>query len=264
MVRMADHVCRNCKAPLDGDTRRRYCSTKCKKEFNYNVSTGKSTAPEVRSVPEYVKNARALAERKLADMTVLDDEVREVMREEVRKHITERVKDRVIGATDLMGEMLPLAMARLYEDLESQDWARYSRAAAIVMRYTMMIANQDADGADLGRITVVHEIPGQDPVEFVLPDTELGHEVAHQIQKRLPATVDSDTIYDPDNPEDFEANWEQCYKCHERRHPDSLRVHDDHRWICVTCRYKHDAEMSKAEVPLGGNDEALYHPPSQV
>jgi len=253
--------CRNCKAPLDGDTRRRYCSNGCKKQFNYRVGEGKSTSPDIRTVPEYVKQARALAERKLADMTVLDDEVREVMREEIRKHITERVKDRVLGATDLMGEMLPLAMARLYEDLESADWARYSRAAAIVMRYTMMIANADADGSDLGRITVVHEIPGQDPVEFVLPDTELGHAVAGEIQKRLPASFDSEKVYDPDQPEAFEAEWSACYTCHERKHPDALRIHDHKgdvtRYICVTCKYKKDAELSKSVDPLRQDDGTL-------
>lgn len=264
--------CRNCQAPLDGDTRRRYCSTKCKREFNERFADVSVTDPKTgelapRAVPEYVKKARALAERKLNDMVALDDEVREVMREEIRKHITEQVKDKVLGATDLMATMLPLAMARLYQDLESPVWAEYSRAAAIVMRYTMALGNQDADGANLGKITVMHQVPGHEPREVVLPDTEFGAEVADNLTKlALPAYTGAE-VYDPENPESFEADWGTCYACHERKHPDALRVHDHAesgttRYICVTCRYKRDAELSKAVDPLAGNDGALYHPPA--
>lgn len=263
-----ERVCRNCQAPLDGDTRRRYCSNSCKKAFNYamenaDVDDPKTGKPAPRSVPEYVKNARKLAEKKLQNMTVLDDEVREVMREEVRKHITERVKDSVIGATDLMSSMLPLAMARLFEDLESNDWARYSRAAAIVMRYTMMIANQDADGADLGKITVIHQIPGQDPQEFALPDTPLGNAVKEHVERRQIAaqSMHADLIYDPDLPEPFEQDWPTCYVCKARQHPENTRVVDDGRVICSTCRHKRDADLSTAQDPLKGPDAGLYYAP---
>lgn len=270
-----ERKCRNCEAPLDGDTRRRYCSDECKRDFNTRwndpdspevVSPGGVPAPKgPRAVPEYVRAARELAERKLRDMTVLDDEVREVMREEIRKHITSHVKDKVLGATDLMASMLPLAMARLFEDLESNDWARYSRASAIVMRYTMMIANQDAEGQDLGRITVLHQIPGQDPVEHELPDTPLGRSVAEHVERRAieARAMTADTIYDPDDPEPFEADWPVCHVCKQRKHPDNVREHDASRGrvICSTCKHRRDMETSDAVDPLAGNDGGLYYPP---
>lgn len=269
--------CRNFESCGDfARPRGRYCSEKCKKEFNTRWND--QDAPTVvnadglespkgpRAVPQYVKDARELAERKLRDMTVLDDEVREVMREEIRKHITENVKDKVLGATDLMAAMLPLAMARLFEDLESADWSRYSRAAAIVMRYTMLIAQADGGSADLGKITVVHQIPGQDPLEMELPDTELGRDVRDQIERRQIAakSLAPDEVYDPDQPEGFEADWPACYVCHQRQHPDNTRIVDDDRVICSTCRHKRDADLSKAKDPLAGNDGSLYYPPDPL
>lgn len=266
--------CRNCQAPLPADfpKNRRYCTEKCKKDFNTRFNATPVTGPDgtpapvgPRSVPQYVKDARALAERKLRDMTTLDDEVREVMRDEIRKHITEQVKDKVLGATDLMAAMLPLAMARLFEDLESQDWARYSRASAIVMRYTMLLAAQDGSDTDLGKITVVHQIPGQgDPQEFELPDTPLGHAVKEHVErKQLTAkAMSGDDVYDPDLPEPFEADWPTCYVCKHRQHPDNTRAVDGDRVICSTCRHRRDMELSDARDPLAGPDGVLYFPPA--
>lgn len=229
---MSRKTCRACGEPLDGDSRKLYCNDACRQRFKKRFQEEQQNLPgkktkrgtpeaEVISIPDYIQKAKDLVATQ-----VLDDEIREVMREEVRKTISQQIADRVLGIADVMVNMLPDVAARLYTDLNSKDHTRAARAYTLLLRYFMPLADESRGGP--GNVTVVNTVPG-----------------ATVFEQKFGESVEA---YEAGEVEPFEAGWDECYRCQQRHHPDNLREHDTTpagtvRYICTSCRARNTLEL---------------------
>ncbi len=145
----------------------------------------------------------------------MQDDVREIMRQEIRETIGQHVKDNVLGAAEVMTEMLPTALAAIKQDLESEDWMARSRAYALLMKYVMTFKDQDSEAAGNQNIVVVSGVP--------TPDTPLGHAVVEQFEQLQEGV------------EEFEKDWPQCHVCKQRK-PESNMSTSNGSITCTSCR----------------------------
>lgn len=187
---MSIRVCLNCEdnLPYDANPKRKFCCANCRSQFNRRI---------VGHTGLTLKQTRSLV-NKLA-FERMEDDVREVLREEIRKSITQHVRDNVLGAVEVMSHLLPKALAGLATDLEDPDPVFRQRAANIVMKYAMPMMNQGEDGEDARIINIVHNVP--------IPDTKLGVRLAEEL------VAQEEVIDDPD------SEWPKCFRCHEHKHP---------------------------------------------
>lgn len=175
------------------------------------------------------------ARRKMKDLAFesLGDEVRQVLREEIREQIGQHVKDNVLGAAEVMTHMLPEAMAAVKQDLECEDWMARSRAYALVLKYAMAFSEADAKDDKPQNIVVVSGVP--------TPDTPLGHAFVQQYENlpQASASYDDEEEIEGEIVEDFERDWPRCHYCHQRK-PEPNMNYESHgegkrRWICTSC-----------------------------
>jgi hypothetical protein len=215
--------CLGCGEPLPEPRRatRKYCDSKCRAKFQRLIASSEDK-PKISDVK---KKARALA------FENLNDEVREVLRQEIREQISQHVKDNVLGAAEVMTQMLPEAMGALKQDLESEDWMARSRAYALVMKYAMSFAEADAKDQGGQNIVVVSGVP--------TPDTPLGHAVVEQYETLPEASA---VVEDGEYVEEFERGWPKCHYCHQRK-PEANMHQESHgadrnvpRWVCTSCQ----------------------------
>lgn len=187
-------------------------------------------------LPEHIVKARQLA------FGNLEDEVREVMRDEIRKTVTQAVKDNVLGAAEVMTHLLPSVLAGLAQDVQSEDWMVRSRAQAIVLKYAMPFGEEKVEKDDLRIINVIHNVP--------IPDSPLGE------------VVEGELLALPDGVERFEADWPACAICHERKHPDtgawqSNGTNGTEKWVCRACEVRKSIKRGNTTVD-GFLDDKLY------
>jgi hypothetical protein len=232
--------CRNCDEPLpaNSDPRRKYCSDRCRVAFSRHMKSieplkGKGGPV---AVPEHIQKARALA------FGNMEDEVREVMREEIRKTVTQAVKDNVLGAAEGLTHLLPTVIAGLIEDVQSEDWMIRGRAQAVVLKYAMPFGEEKVEKDDLRIINVIHNVP--------IPDSPLGEAIEGQLVE-LAAGV-----------ERFEADWPECSYCHDRKHPDtgtwqSNGENKGEKWVCRACEVRKAMKQGKGH-PAGFLEDKLY------
>jgi hypothetical protein len=252
-------VCRNCDKPIPATKsyRAKYCSEECRKKFqrafaaqqmkkNAEAKAAMSKGGASKGIPEYVQRARELVTREFDAAGKLDDEVRELMRDEIRDSIREHIVQRVEGAMETMTGMLPLAMTRLMQDLDSESWPERSRAYALLFRYAMPM--MDLDGKkdkDEQQITLVHHIPVADATWFGQRFTE-----EYLDEGSAPSRpISLDAPYDADNPEPWEAEWPVCYTCKNRVHPDNVTAHAGDRPICTACQYRTSMKRTAKTLP---------------
>jgi hypothetical protein len=153
----------------------------------------------------------------------LDDEVREVLREEVRAQITQHVRDNMLGAVEVLTNMLPLGLAAIHKDLQSPDWVERRDAYKILLQYAMKMPDVDPNANDSRVLNIITNVP--------IPDTPLGKRVEHYI-------ANPDEIIDL-GPEEFEKDWPTCASCAERKHPSTFyTVGGGREDVCKTCHYK--------------------------
>lgn len=162
------------------------------------------------------------------------DVIREVYQEQVRENISQHVSDTILGVTEILSDMAPKALAGLLKDLESNDPMDRQRAYMIWFKYVMPLAKEKGTGPDLGKLTVVHEVP--------VPDTILGERFVDEMSK--PHAV----------PPDIEML--ECYQCHEVKHQAIMQIHDvrndKKRFICQSCfARKRYAQVSPAAIGPG-------------
>lgn len=232
--------CLTCDAPLETHKQgrpKKYCSDRCRSAMQKSVQKqGYSTISEAQ------KSMRALA------FENLQDEVREVLRQEIRDQITQHVHDNVLGAADAMMTMLPQALAGLRQDLESEDWMARSRAYALLLKYAMAFGDADPNEKGSQNIVVVSGVP--------TPDTPLGHAVVEQYEQ-LPEASKS-VAADDDSVEDFEKDWPECYRCHQRKPAANMNIHDSSgRYVCTSCQVTQNYKYGAAD-PGGIVNNRLY------
>jgi len=200
--------------------RKLYCSNKCKE---LAASEGLET-PRIQNIKEQRKKMKELA---FANM---QDDVREIMRQEIRETIGQHVKDNVLGAAEVMTEMLPTALAAIKQDLESEDWMARSRAYALLMKYVMTFKDQDPEAAGNQNIVVVSGVP--------TPDTPLGHAVVEQFDQLQEGV------------EEFEQDWPKCSVCHQRKPESNMRQYGGpDRIICTSCSITQSYKSGKHGAP---------------
>lgn len=244
--------CRQCGEALPANSRadKKYCSAVCRVKHAKMARAGMSAGGQV-TIPEHIKTMRRLA---FEDM---NDEVREVLREEIRGVITQHVRDNVLGVTEVMTGMLPKAAAALAEDLSSEDEIVRSRAYGLVFKYSMPLLDEKGKDADLGKITVIHEIP-------VPTDTPFGRSMADAADYDMDKAPERPLLGDgsPEPAvEDFERDWPKCHYCHLRKHPEAMRSESagqgvPPRHVCSSCRarmsYQKGSRDLSASDPLFG------------
>lgn len=182
---------------------RKYCSRKCQ---------------EVASnAKKRDRNRKKNAEKYKPVLKEADDMVRDIMRDQVRKDVTRLVKDKVLGATEYLTDILPEAMHAMREDLHSDDWAVRSRAYALIMKYAMPVGQMESNEDKGMSITIAHNVP--------VPETPFGDRVIDVMDAKVTEVakgglLDPSKPYDPvSNPEAYEADWDLCSCDTPRRHP---------------------------------------------
>lgn len=217
-------VCGTDIEQVKGKKQRSYCSDKCRKAA--------SRAKQARTE----QNVDSILDRAELE-TVENNIVYDVLRDEVRRTINQRVRDKVLGAADMLVDMLPAAMVALNEDLRSEDWAVRARAVNQLLKYGMPMQNQKSEEEHTATITIKHSIP--------VPETPLGDAVIDIMEDAIAelevehGPVNPNEPYDPVlNPEHFEKDWPIC-KCEEQRrhHPDNMYTGPKHEWDgwCTPC-----------------------------
>lgn len=182
---------------------RKYCSPECKADARVQQrqapkSLQTDTLPPPEMIAQYAKS--------IAD-TDMDDEIRETIRSVVRDSMRQVVKDKVLQAAETMTDMLPLALMKCFEDLNSESWIERKNAYSLLMKYGFQFAEKEEDqGADLQNITVV--MGGVAPAIAQAPQPII------------------------DGVEPWENEWPQCQDCERRTHPDNFSEEDER---CMTC-----------------------------
>lgn len=229
---MDEHTAKNCltcgRKLKDAPRHRKFCGSACRQRNHRRVNKAKADKNLKMSItktaPEHIKDMVYLAFG--ADSM---DVVRQVMREEIRSNITQAVQDNVLGAAEMMTQMLPKALGGLLLDLNNQDYYVRGRAQQLVLKYAMPLINTDGDEKDLGKLKVIHEVS--------TPNTPLGERVAEH--------VDESEAY----VEEFEKYWPVCESCHVRKHPDAMYVvgHNNGkpRLRCKPCSVRRAIEIKQ-------------------
>lgn len=223
----------------------KFCGPTCRQKHRRNKSKSMKFNSRKGKIAEEYQNAVAVVNNEI------EDEVREVFREEIRAAITERVRANVLGAAEALTGLLPETIAVIAADLDNKDWMKRSRAAAMVMKYSMPLINEDGNKKDLGQIIVEHRIP--------LPETTLGRAVEqHLIEDAEWSEVKKGGLVNPDlpynaetNPEVFEKDYPICTGCHERKPPDMIKG----RGKCSTCEWR-DRVMRRMQDPAADLDRS--------
>lgn len=238
---MAPPTCANstCKNTIEHKiASAKYCSDRCRKEVARRKSrAGRLNARQNHLAPEY-RAARAIVSEKV------EDEVREVMREEIRAGVTDTVRENVLGAAQTLTGLLADAVGVLASDLNHKDGMIRRNAAKILLQYGMPFANADATKMDSGNITIVHNI--------ALPDTTFGQRVGEVIEgeyaKVAGGLLNPSLPYDAEtNPELYEVDYPICATCKERKHPDMIV---DGIGRCASCEARRSVQRQ-----LGKSDE---------
>ncbi len=163
-----------------------------------------------------------IQEMKSRALDVLEDEIRDTMREVIKEEITPMVREKAQGAVIVMLDMLPKAMARLAEDLDSRDAVARRNAVAITMKYAMPTVQENTKVETDRSHNVYHWIPSPE-------DTVVGHQ------------MNTELAYDVEgNYEDFEEDWKICFRCNTRVHPDNeVYPHGrDREVFCTSCNIR--------------------------
>jgi hypothetical protein len=241
----ATRKCRNCGKVFDNTVKRqqKYCGDECRKKYLAMVKAANKAEidaiPNQKELSTYTKVMKKLA------FENIEDEIRETLREETRKQVTEHLKDNILGATEALTGLLPLVLEGLANDVQHEDWMRRSRAQAMVMKYAFAYKDAEAQGNDSRQIYIVHNVP--------VPDSPLGDRMIEAQQDRIEAESEARmvpaTLVDPDAdpneyvelpPEMWEADWPVCITCNERKHPDTFATMSDRdplKGRCRTCEY---------------------------
>lgn len=222
--------CNHNSIPKTAGPNTRYCSAKCRelarkqREKANGERSRLKRADERKALGIVDKEAARVSAESIQMMRrlVLDegqDVVREVMRDEVRKQITQHIQDNVKGAAEVMTAALPRAVAACIADMERREWNVRSRAYALMMKYGFDILKQTAvdDKKDLGTMTVVHSIP--------MPDTNFGNRVREGLEGEI--IGEAEEIAHPGD------DWPTCQSCKETK---PHETGSGNPWVCHACQ----------------------------
>lgn len=261
--------CRACGTalPEDSDRRRKYCDDACRKRFERQVKK------EAEELAEYGYDDQKLllarpgengfgsriteTTRLMRRMAIerLDDEVRTEMRQQISETITPIVRDKIYGAANAMAELLPIALAGIAIDLESDDWMIRGRARDALLKYVMPFAKLEAQRAGDGKFIMEHTLVPYDgtggtpaPVEMVEKVKQLAAEEAGESDLR-----------------EVDDAWPTCDRCERQLPPGAGRFLDtaghpgaypdtpapERKWVCRTCLAIQNLDRDARRPPRG-------------
>lgn len=228
---MSRLTCRNCgeDLPENSDPRRKYCAgTRCRQQFNEKLGKERKTR-SMRALNSHGFQDPEIKEMVTRATDVIEDEIRDTIRDVIREEVTPMIREKAQGAVVVMLDMLPKAMARLSEDLDSKDAVARRSAVAIAMKYTMPTVQEHTKIQVDRSHTVYHFIPAQ--------DTTMGRKVNEEL------------AYDAlDNFEDYEADWPICKRCEQRTHPENITTGPTGMPMCTSCNMRHRIESGDRPV----------------
>ncbi len=186
-------VCSECKKTLRGKNKlARTCSSRCRSERVRRKKRQAAAIAERGTHPEHVSRAK------------MKDAAHEVLKEELRPAIAASLTPDVLHGLGELVAMVPDAVARLREDLDSRDETIRQRAYFHVMKYT------------LGNPAVAPGAPEQTPqpmqVSFVMPRPGVATPELEAVAEEL-ATCEACHIEQPRSA--FVANSQRCQTCHD-------------------------------------------------
>lgn len=210
-------TCSHCAEPVPEGWTKKYCSNKCKVAASRARTAKNKLQGEAVSMAEHLAKIKELAKYEGSDSEFPIDIVREVYRDAVRDNINQFVRDSILGATEIMADLLPKALAAVQQDLESKDPFDRRAAYKVLLQYVMPLQKETGDGDSPKTLVVVHGVP--------VPDTQFGAKYAEEIEAGEVILPDDD-------------DYPQCYVCKDHKHPNLLHKHDNQgggRMICKSC-----------------------------
>lgn len=222
--------CQVCNEKLeDVGPNAKYCGDACRKQAERDRAENREVLKNASLTPEEIMEGA----RRLAGSPAFEDEVREVMREEVRRSIDQYARDRVLGFVEGMVGMLPMALVQINRDLNSESWPERKTAYAILTKYLMPMATM-GDDKGAGQNNLVIQI-GESPTA----------------QEAFEAEVeDAEYAVLPTGVERFEATWPVCSGCGKRAHPDNV-IEQATAKYCRSCMARQ--EYSGDKMPVEGS-----------
>lgn len=233
MPKNRERKCRYCYGGIpDGRPRSKYCKDACRVSWHRKQKRKREVVAAQVVEPEHIKKIKELvfagAEGEMAAI------VRSVFDDHVRHEIDLHIKDNLLGMTEVLVDMAPHAIRALEDDLRSEDDYIRSRAYALWFKYIMPMQQKKTDENDTGNVNIV----------LATPFSERMAEARQELEGEV---IDM-------------TGWIECYVCHQTKHPDAMRFHDERsgttREICTTCLWKKKAPgMRAGEVDDDGNGD---------
>jgi len=128
-----------CDNPLGSDapSTRKTCSDACRAKRSRRIKAQRKKAAQAagdaNALPAHL---RPLSER-VVDGRAAKDAAHEVLKEELRPVVRERLTEEVLDGIGGLVDLVPAAIARIQEDLDSDDPKIRQTAYNLIMRYTM-------------------------------------------------------------------------------------------------------------------------------
>lgn len=237
--------CLECGAPLEGGVQQRFCNDAHRKRYARRQARKQRTA-ERRQHPERAPgepDTERAAEGMLphSDVSELvgkrrDEIIRQTFIEELRPIVREAIDEDAVRAIKGMVGLAPTAVLVLQQDLLSKDPVTRSKAAALVIKYTLGNPNvtppRDAGGSG---ITIINNLPDAATVP------------ASEFQGRLDEVIEGTAVDDVDGlgpwPDVPNAELRTCDTCNL---PKPLIEFPGDGPRCATCLAERKAAVLEA------------------
>lgn len=255
--------CRNCHTIFDNTVprSRKYCGIKCQKEYLKAIKLARKVD---QGIPAHTDSGVYVEAFKKLAFENLEDDIRETLREETRKQVTQHLKDNILGATEALTALLPSVMNGLAHDIEHEDWMRRSRAQALVMKYAFAYKDAPEQGEDRFNINIIHGVPVPDSPfgDHMIEDQE--DRIEAQTEARMVPASEIDPDADPDEyielpEEQYEARWPRCQTCGGRKHPGTFYQLNKNQTSgqCRTCQYSSGVRTAFKVAHKPGSDKPM-------
>lgn len=153
--------CANCGKPLEGRPNQKTCSPACRAALKRTRDrTNKRQELRALAAVETEFPAEGPDEVQAAIQRRRDDVIREAFVDELRPVLREAIDEDVIRAIKGMVGLAPAAILALKQDLESGDAVLRSKAASLIIKYTMgnNLVTPTREGSQ-GGLTIINQLP---------------------------------------------------------------------------------------------------------
>lgn len=130
---MVRPVCSECSTPLENPRRnQKTCGKKkCRDQRYRRLAAMRKERGQNAALPDHLKDLSAVVRGETKDIG------REVIKEELRPIVRESLTSDVLHSVGALVQMVPKAIERIQEDLDSPDETIRQRAYTLLLKYTM-------------------------------------------------------------------------------------------------------------------------------